>query len=61
MNCRKLAVKILDRVLNGGAYSNIILSKELNECELNEKDKALLTEIVYGVLRRKKTYSTRRK
>ena len=55
MNCRKLAVKILDRVLNEGAYSNIILSKELNEVELSEKDKALLTEIVYGVLRRKKT------
>ena len=55
MNCRKLAVKILGRVLNEGAYSNIILSKELNEVELNEKDKALLTEIVYGVLRRKKT------
>ena len=55
MNCRKLAVKILDRVLNEGAYSNIILSKELNEVELSDKDKALLTEIVYGVLRRKKT------
>ena len=55
MNCRKLAVKILNRVLNEGAYSNIILSKELNEVDLSDKDKALLTEIVYGVLRRKKT------
>jgi 16S rRNA (cytosine967-C5)-methyltransferase len=55
MNCRKLAVKILGRVLNEGAYSNIILSKELNEVELSDKDKALLTELVYGVLRRKKT------
>ncbi len=55
MNCRELAVKVLDRVLNEGAYSNIILSKELNESELSDKDKALLTEIVYGVLRRRKT------
>lgn len=55
MNCRKLAVKILNRVLNEGAYSNIIISKELNDVELSDKDKALLTEIVYGVLRRKKT------
>ncbi|OOM78271.1 16S rRNA (cytosine(967)-C(5))-methyltransferase RsmB [Clostridium sp. BL-8] len=55
MDCRKLAVKILNRVLDEGAYSNIILAKELNEAELNDKDKALLTEIVYGVLRRKKT------
>lgn len=55
MNCRKLSVKILGRVLNEGAYSNIVLAKELNEAELSDKDKALLTEIVYGVLRRKKT------
>eukprot|EP00828_Plagiopyla_frontata_P030014 TRINITY_DN3891_c0_g3_i1.p1 TRINITY_DN3891_c0_g3~~TRINITY_DN3891_c0_g3_i1.p1 ORF type:complete len:792 (-),score=144.58 TRINITY_DN3891_c0_g3_i1:2486-4861(-) len=55
MNCRKLAVKILNRVLNEGAYSNLVLSKELNECELSDKDKSLLTELVYGVLRRKKT------
>ena len=55
MNCRELAVKIFHRVLNEGAYSNIVLSKELNESELSDKDKALLTEIVYGVLRRRKT------
>ena len=55
MNCRKLAVKILNRVLDEGAYSNLILSNELNECDLSDKDKALLTELVYGVLRRKKT------
>lgn len=55
MNCRKLAVKILGRVLNEGAYSNIVLAKELNEAELSDKDKALLTEIVYGVLRIKKS------
>ena len=55
MNCRELAVKILDRVLNEGAYSNIVLSKELNESDLSDKDKALLTEIVYRVLRRRKT------
>ncbi|WP_252230354.1 16S rRNA (cytosine(967)-C(5))-methyltransferase RsmB [Clostridium sp. ZBS15] len=55
MNCRNLAVKILKRVIDEGAYSNIILSNELNEANLEERDKALLTEIVYGVLRRKKT------
>ncbi|GAA0078004.1 16S rRNA (cytosine(967)-C(5))-methyltransferase RsmB [Clostridium sp. CTA-5] len=55
MNCRNLAVKILKRVINEGAYSNIVISKELSNSDLSEKDKALLTEIVYGVLRRKKT------
>ena len=30
MNSREIAVKVLDRVIREGAYSNIILSKELN-------------------------------
>ena len=55
MNCRELALKILNRILNERAYSNLVLSSELNECELSDVDKALITEIVYGVLRRKKT------
>lgn len=55
MNSRSLAIKILDRVINEKAYSNIALSNELNNCELDEKDKALTTELVYGTLRRLKT------
>ena len=55
MNSREIAVKVLDRVIREGAYSNIILSKELNESDLSEQDKALTTEIVYGTLRRLKT------
>ena len=48
MNCRKVAINILERIINEGAYSNIIL----------DKDKALVTEIVYGTLRRLKTIDT---
>ncbi|WP_244833220.1 16S rRNA (cytosine(967)-C(5))-methyltransferase RsmB [Clostridium sp. BJN0001] len=55
MNCRNLAVKIINRVVYEKAYSNIILSNELDKSDLEDNDKALLTEIVYGVLRRKKT------
>ncbi|MGL4847951.1 MAG: 16S rRNA (cytosine(967)-C(5))-methyltransferase RsmB [Clostridium sp.] len=55
MNSRSIAIKVLNRVLLEGAYSNIALSKELNESDLNSKDKALATEIVYGTLRRKRT------
>ncbi|MGM9977591.1 MAG: 16S rRNA (cytosine(967)-C(5))-methyltransferase RsmB [Clostridium sp.] len=55
MNSREIAVKVLDRVIREGAYSNIILSKELNESDLSDQDKALTTEIVYGTLRRLKT------
>ncbi|MCR4944293.1 MAG: 16S rRNA (cytosine(967)-C(5))-methyltransferase RsmB [Clostridium sp.] len=55
MNSRKIAVKILNRITEEGAYSNIILSKELNESDLSDVDKSLVTEIVYGTLRRLKT------
>ena len=39
-------------------FSNIILSNELNNSDLSDKDKALVTEIVYGTLRRLKTIDT---
>ena len=55
MNSRNIAVKTLDRIINEGAYSNIILSNELNKSDLSDVDKALVTEIVYGTLRRLKT------
>jgi 16S rRNA (cytosine967-C5)-methyltransferase len=55
MNGRSIAVKVLDRITNEGAYSNIVLSKELNNSDLSDKDKALATEIVYGTLRRLKS------
>lgn len=55
MNSRKLARQIVQRVLEEGAYSNLVLSKELNNKEIDEKDKGLITEIVYGTLRRKRT------
>ena len=55
MNSRKLARQIIQRVLEEGAYSNLVLSKELNRDDIDEKDKGLITEIVYGTLRRKRT------
>ena len=54
MNSREVALNIINRVLIEGAYSNLVLSNELNECDLNEKDRALVTELVYGTIRRKK-------
>jgi 16S rRNA (cytosine967-C5)-methyltransferase len=55
MNSRKLAVEIVTQVVSRGAYSNIALGNELNKSNLNEKDKALVTEIVYGTLKYKYT------
>lgn len=58
MNSRNIALKILNRVFNEGAYSNLVLSNELNNSDLNDKDKALVTEIVYGTIRRKNSLDT---
>ena len=52
---RKVAVDILDAILDKGAYSNIALNSSLNKSELEDRDKALVTEIVYGTLKYKYT------
>jgi len=55
MNSRELATQIVDNILNNGAFSNVILSQELNKSNLEDKDKALVTEIVYGTVKYKYT------
>ena len=53
MNSRKIIVEILDKVFFEKTYSNLELGKRLNESSLNDKDKALVTEIVYGTIKYK--------
>jgi len=48
---RGLAIKILNRVDRTDAYLDKLLEIELKNSELNGKDKALLFEIVHGVIR----------
>lgn len=55
MNSRNVTLEILNQVLNKGAYSNIVLSNELNNSNLQDKDRALVTEIVYGTIKWKYT------
>lgn len=55
VNSRKIAVEIVALVFEKGAYSNIVLGAELNKANLDPKDKALVTEIVYGTLKYKYT------
>ena len=54
-NSRLVAINVIEKVLNDNAYSNIVLGIELNKSELSDKDKALVTEIVYGTLKYKYT------
>ncbi|ADL51619.1 16S rRNA (cytosine(967)-C(5))-methyltransferase RsmB [Clostridium cellulovorans] len=54
-NPRETAVIILNKVFNERGYSNIIINKELNKSNLENIDKALVTEIVYGTIQYKYT------
>ncbi|MFT8313569.1 MAG: 16S rRNA (cytosine(967)-C(5))-methyltransferase RsmB [Clostridium sp.] len=52
---REIAVKVLTGVFKDKSYSNILLGSLLNKSNLESKDKALTTEIVYGTLKYKYT------
>ncbi|MGT2768666.1 16S rRNA (cytosine(967)-C(5))-methyltransferase RsmB [Streptococcus ictaluri] len=54
-SARGKALVIIEEILDNGAYSNLALKQELNQKGLNDKDKALITEIVYGTISRKLT------
>lgn len=52
-NAREIATNILYQVFYNKAYSNIVLGHELNKSNLSDKDKSLVTEIVYGTIKYK--------
>ena len=51
LNVRFLAVEILAQVDTRKAYADILLDRALKTRSMDERDRALLTEIVYGTLR----------
>ena len=52
VTARSLAVRVLDRVERDGAYAAAALDAELDRHpQLESRDRALLSELVYGVLR----------
>ncbi|MDX1650765.1 MAG: transcription antitermination factor NusB, partial [Myxococcota bacterium] len=48
---RLVAVRVLERVERGGAYADLALHAALRGDELGPRDRALVTELVYGTLR----------
>jgi 16S rRNA (cytosine967-C5)-methyltransferase len=48
---RQLATEILAKVDARKAYADILLDRSLKSTELSDRDRALLTELVYGTLR----------
>jgi len=51
---RRLALDVLVRVDAGGAYANVALPAALKKADLDERDRAFATELVYGVTRRRR-------
>ncbi|HET7928952.1 MAG TPA: 16S rRNA (cytosine(967)-C(5))-methyltransferase RsmB [Actinomycetota bacterium] len=51
-SARSVAVDVIRRVTDEGAYSNLTLARTLARAGLSERDAAFATELVYGTLRR---------
>lgn len=51
---RYVAVDILDKVESKGAFSNLLLNQTIKQNKVNESEVGLLTELVYGVMQRKR-------
>ena len=54
-NARLTAVKLLIKMENSDAYSNILLDSAMNEAGLSERDKAFASALFYGVIERRLT------
>ena len=51
MNARRLAFEVLTRVEEQGAYASLLLDARLDKARLSPEERALATELTYGVLR----------
>ena len=50
-SARDVAVRVLRRVDEEGAYANLVLGHELTRASLSARDRAFVTELVYGTVR----------
>ena len=48
---REIALSCIRRISESGSYANIVLPSILKKTDLNQRDKNLVTEIVYGATR----------
>lgn len=51
VDVRRVAADALVRIERDGAYANLALPKALERSQLDQRDRALVTELVYGVTR----------
>lgn len=51
---RQIAFEAL-RAIDRGAFADVVLDRKLNQAQLSAQDKGLVTELVYGTVRRRRT------
>jgi len=54
MSARKIAYEILMDIEVNNNYSNISLNSHLSKAKVDNRDKGLITELVYGVIEKKR-------
>ena len=52
---RRLAIEALERIETDGAYANLLAPKLLEESDLDERDRAFVTQMIYGATRMKRS------
>lgn len=55
---RQLALQILRDIDRRNAYTDIAINRAFQQTSLNPRDRALCTELVYGIVRRQRTLDT---
>ena len=50
-SARRLALDVLGRIERDGAYANLVLRAALDRCDLDRRDRAFVTDLVYGTTR----------
>ena len=58
INPRQLTLEILQQIDRKNSYTDTALNRALNQTNLNPKDRSLCTELVYGIVRHKRTLDT---
>ena len=48
---RSVALRCLERIDHDGAYANLVVSSALDDCGLDRRDRAFVTELVHGTTR----------
>ena len=55
IHTRRLALSVLSRIEKDSAFANLVLRPALDASGLDERDKAFVTELVYGVTRMRRS------